>query len=102
MNSKCTIVLALLAGILGGTLTRYITPPSAFAQSDQATAAKEIRAQSVTLVDDLNRTVGTFTVAPDPKWQSSIRDGRRIVLLDSQGREIWSAGGSNFRALTVR
>jgi len=102
MTNKCSIVLALLAGILGGTLTRYITPPSAFAQNDQPIATKEIRAQSVTLVDDLNRTVGTFTVAPDPKWQSSIRDDRRIVLLDSQGREIWSAGSSNFRALTIR
>ena len=93
MNNKCSIVLALFAGILGGTLTRYITPPSAFAQNDQSAATKEIRAQSVTLVDYLNRTVGTFTVAPV---------GRRIVLQDSQGREIWSAGGSNFRNLTIR
>jgi len=90
MNNKCSIVLALLGGIVGGTLTRYITPPSAFAQN---TATKEIRAQSVTLVDFLNRTVGTFTVAPV---------GRRIVLQDSQGLEIWSAGGSNFRNLTIR
>ena len=90
MNNKCSIVLALLGGIVGGTLTRYITPPSAFAQN---TATQEIRAQSVTLVDFLNRTVGTFTVAPV---------GRRIVLQDSQGLEIWSAGGSNFRNLTIR
>src|SRR5215475_10254983 len=100
MNNKCIIVLALFAGILGGTLMRYITPPSAFAQNDQSAATKEIRAQSVTLVDDLNRTVGTFTVAPDPR--SSIRDGRRVVLLDSKGREIWSAGGSIIRPLTIR
>jgi hypothetical protein len=102
MNNKCSIVLALFAGILGGTLTRYITPPSAFAQNDQSTATKEIRAQSVTLVDDRNRTVGTFTVAPDARWQSANQGGRRIVLRDSQGHEIWSAGGSSFRYLTNR
>jgi hypothetical protein len=102
MNNKCSIVLALFAGILGGTLTRYITPPSALAQNDQSTATKEIRAQSVTLVDDMNRTVGTFTVAPDPAWQSTKQGGQRIVLRDSQGRVIWSAGGSNFRYLTNR
>jgi hypothetical protein len=96
MNNKCSIVLALLAGILGGTLTRYITPPSAFAQNDQATATKEIRAQRVTIVDGMDRTVGTFMVAPQG-W-----GGRRVVLRDSQGREIWSAGGSSFRQLTDR
>jgi hypothetical protein len=96
MSNKCTIVLALFAGILGGTLTHYFAPPSAFAQNDQSTATKEIRAQRVTLVNGMNQTVGTFTVAPDA-WGAS-----RVVLRDSQGREIWSAGGSSFHELTNR
>jgi hypothetical protein len=102
MNNKCSIVLALFAGVLGGALTRYITPPSAFAQNNQSTAPKEIRAQSVTLVDDQNRIVGTFMVAADAGWQSANQGRRRIVLRDSQGHEIWSAGGTNFRYLTTR
>ena len=49
MNNRLTIAAALVAGLVGGLLTRYLTPPVAFAQ-DQASAPKEIRAQSFTLV----------------------------------------------------
>jgi hypothetical protein len=106
MNKTLSVALALAAGLLGGVLTRYITPPAAFAQN-QAPATKEIRAQSFTLVDSSNRTVGTFTV--DPTWpgppplppgalppapapRGRGPSGMRIVLRDSNGREIWSAG----------
>jgi hypothetical protein len=100
MNNKCSIALSLFAGILGGALTHYIAPASVLAQNNQPTATKEIRAQRVTLVDGMNQTVGTFTVAPE--WQSANGSGSRIVLRDSKGREIWSAGGSAFRELTDR
>ena len=40
MNNKCSLAVALVAGILGGMLTRYITPPSAFAQNDAKIADK--------------------------------------------------------------
>ncbi len=117
MNKPLTVVLALGGGLLGGLLTRYIGPPSAFAQN-QAPATKEIRAQSFTLVDSSNRTIGTFTSDADgppapppppgggiapltprrdrPSWRS------RIVLRDSDGREIWSAGEAQIRPLSQR
>jgi len=68
MNNKLSIAIALVAGLLGGLLVRYAVPPTAFAQNT-APAPKEIRAQSFTLVDSANRTVGTFTTevgAPVP------------------------------------
>ena len=60
MNNKLTVAIALVTGLLGGILTRYAAPPTAFAQAT-APAPKEVRAQSFTLVDSANRTVGTFT-----------------------------------------
>jgi len=106
MNKTLSLALAVVAGLLGGVLTRYIAPPAAFAQN-QAPATKEIRAQSFTLVDSSNRTVGTFTVdstwpgppppppgvlPPVPAPRGRGPSGMRIVLRDSNGREIWSAG----------
>ncbi|MGA7239996.1 MAG: hypothetical protein WBY44_30220 [Bryobacteraceae bacterium] len=105
MNKMLTIALGLGAGLLGGLLTRYIAPPAAHAQ-DQAAVAKEIRAQSFTLVDEFNHTAGTFTYEAPPAARMTIplppsinqpapqRWGAgRIVLRDANGREIWSAGG---------
>ena len=110
MNKKLSIALALVAGLLGGLLTRCIAPPAALAQ-DQAPITKEIRAQSFTLVDESDHTVGTFTIDPGlttilqrppaPNKQVFVHPPR-IVLRDSNGREIWSAGGSPFRQLSER
>jgi hypothetical protein len=103
MNKTLTIALGLSAGLLGGLLTRYIAPPAAHAQ-DQAAVAKEIRAQSFTLVDQFDHTAGTFAYEPPPGArmmlqrppsinQPAPRVGPgRIVLRDANGREIWSAG----------
>ena len=74
MNKPLIIVLALGGGLLGGLLTRYIGPPSAFAQN-QASVTKEIRAQSFTLVDSSNRTIGTFTSDAD----RLLRLQRRVI-----------------------
>ena len=71
MNKTLTIALGLGAGLLGGLLTRYIAPPAAHAQ-DQAAVAKEIRAQSFTLVDEFNHTAGTFTYEPRPAARMTI------------------------------
>jgi hypothetical protein len=114
MNKILTIALALGAGLFGGILTRYIAPPAAHAQ-DQAAVAKEIRAQSFTLVDQFDHTAGTFTYEPTPGArmmlqrppsmnQPAPRVGPgRIVLRDANGHEIWSAGANSLiRPVTER
>ena len=118
MNNKLVIAIAVVAGLVGGLLSRYAAPPSAFAQN-QATVTKEVRAQSFTLVDPSDRTIGTFTAEPDvsgiqpffqpgPSPRLNTPQQRptvfptRIVLRDSNGREIWSAGGSSIRQLSQR
>jgi len=110
MDKNLSIALALGAGLLGGLITRYVAPPAAFAQN-QAPIAKEIRAQSFTLVDPMDRAVGTFTFEPAdipqlspqpaPGRSAPVRNGR-IVLRDSSGRQIWTAGGNPIRELSVR
>ena len=82
---------ALVAGLVGGTISRYISPVSALAQGKTAPAA-EIRAQSFVLVDSSDQTVGTFTTTPRANARG-VTTGSRIVLRDKNGREIWSAGG---------
>ncbi len=60
----------------------------------------EIRGQRFTLVDSSDYAVGTFTAEPvsaqGPKYPPLAKASHppmRIVLRDSRGREIWSAGG---------
>lgn len=112
MNRTFNVALALSAGLLGGLLTHYIAPPAAFAQvqapslpvpgvPNNRPITKEIRAQSFTLVDQADHTVGTFTVEPAPV-RRDFRLGARVVLRDSNGREIWSAGGSAILPLSER
>ncbi len=109
MNKNLSVALALVAGLLGGLLTRYVAPPAALAQ-DKAPITKDIRAQSFTLVDQLDRTVGTFTIDPGPVTTRLLLPNNqvvpvrpmRIVLRDSDGREIWSAGDSVIRQLAEK
>jgi hypothetical protein len=100
MNKTLTVALPLAAGLLGGMLTRYIAPPAAFAQNP-APVAKEIRAQSFTLVDSSDHTLGVFTAEPASRNPGNSTP-RRIVLRDSHGREIWSAGGNGIRPASER
>ncbi|HWE49660.1 MAG TPA: hypothetical protein VG273_07725 [Bryobacteraceae bacterium] len=110
MPKKLQFILPLLAGLLGGILTRYIAPPVALAQTPPA-VTKEVRAQSFTLVSPNDQTAGTFTAEPVPgmggrviihnrglpnQTTETIRP-MRIVLRDPQGNELWSAGGSGIR-----
>jgi hypothetical protein len=113
MNKTLTVALALAAGLFGGMITRYITPPAAHAQ-DQAAIAKEIRAQSFTLVDQFDHTAGTFSYEAGPGARMLQRGPStnqpaprvppgRIVLRDANGREIWSAGANSLiRPVTER
>lgn len=84
MNRGLILSLALAAGLVGGVLSRYITPTPVLAQS---AAPKEIAAQSFVLMDDKNNIVGVFKPS-DP------RSDRTVVLLDRSGREVWRAGVS--------
>lgn len=114
MNNKLNVAVALFAGLAGGMLTRYIAPPSVFAQTQNTAVTKEVRAQSFTLVDQYDNVAGTFTAesmgSPNiilPGDGSAPRVQRRpsrIVLRDSYGHEIWGVGGSTVRPLmsTVR
>ena len=98
MNNKINFALALAAGLAGGILTRYIAPQAAFAQ-DQAPVTNEIRAQNFTVVDPSGRAVGTFALGPLPGFEGKIYG---IVLKDSTGHVMWSAGGSTVRQLSQR
>ena len=106
MNNKSSVFIALAAGLLGGLLTRYIAPTTAFAQN-QTSPTTEIRGRSFVLVDAQDNVVGTFASEPIPP--PGMFQGRRpgpepsrIVLRDSNGREIWSAGGNPMRPLSQR
>jgi hypothetical protein len=88
--------LALLAGLLGGMLSRYIAPVPVLAQN-QAAAPRDVRAQSFILTDADGNTVGVFTAGPQKLGQK-----RAIVLLDQDGTQIWSAGESHLRRLSER
>ncbi len=100
MQHRLNIAIALIAGLAGGMLTRFVAPPTVAAQ-DQPQVVQEVRAKSFVIVDALNRAVGTFTAEPVPGGLTVIRPGNppvpiqipsRIVLHDGQGREVWSAG----------
>jgi len=113
MNRNLTLALSLAAGLLGGWLSHYATLPTVHAQAP-APNALELRAQSFALVDDQGSAMGTFMVResaplvlrgpgyPEPNRKVIAPPTRspRIVLVDPQGREIWSAGGNPFRSLT--
>ena len=80
MNDTLRIAFAFVAGLFGGLVAHYVMPLVAYAQNQ---AAKEVRAQNFTLVDSSDHALGTFTYD---------RRRRVIVLKDSDGRELWSAG----------
>ena len=100
MNKKLNIAIAVAAGLFGSVVMHYVAPPLAFAQ-DQ-TAAREIRTESVALVDSSNNVVGVFTPEPVP-GAAAASPRRRIVLKDSRGQDIWTPeGNTKLLPLTMR
>ena len=102
MNNKLTIAVAVVAGLAGGMLTRFIAPPPAFAQAPAQTAqgpSDEVRARSFVLVDNRNNPVATFVAGSGRGTESGV-----VELKDPGGNVIWRAGGSPVRPLnaTVR
>lgn len=79
--SKKIVALAFAAGLLGGVASRYLAPQPVHADS----SPQEIRARRFVLIGDGGTVIGTF---------SAEASGKAIKLFDSQGQEIWSAGGT--------
>jgi hypothetical protein len=81
MNRIPTIALALSAGLVGGLLSRYITPEPVHAQG-QTIAPKEIRAQSFVLVDEKGFPRGIFAIEQTgfPTIEASALDGHVYTL----------------------
>jgi hypothetical protein len=101
--NRMTIAVALVAGLVGGVISRYISPAPVLAQQaqPQSPAPVELRAQRFVLVNPDGTAAGTFTVEPGkladvPLTPPSIR------LLDWSGKEIWRAGGSPVRNLALK
>jgi hypothetical protein len=104
MSRILTLTLSLAAGLLGGTLSRWVTPTTVFAQA-QLAAPREIRAQRFTLVDENGRIRGVFAIeSPAPINGVEIKGaGNAIIkLFDNSGHEIFNAGPPSTRPLSQR
>ena len=87
MSSKLTLITAISAGFLGGLGASYVRPNVAMAQQ-QPPEPKTVEAQSFVLLDASNNVVATFKAARPTR----ISKGQSVVLVDRDGRELWSAG----------
>jgi hypothetical protein len=101
--NKTTIAVALAAGLVGGAISRYISPAPVLAQQAQAPTSTpvELRAQRFSLVNPQGAVVATFAV-DQPRLDPSAPNTPSIRLLDSNGKEIWRAGGSPVRNLALK
>ena len=108
--NRTTIVVALMAGLAGGLISRYISPAPVLAQQPQAQspAPVELRAQRFALVNPNGAVVATFTV-DQPKeilpgsWPAGVPLLPPVIrLLDWSGKEMWSAGGNPMRKLALK
>ena len=96
MKKHLTVVIAVAAGFLGGMLSHFVTPPAAFAQA-QNPGTREVRAQRFVFVDLNSRPFATFMVQPGSVGPDGWHG--RVLLVDDQGRELWSAGRDPIRPL---
>lgn len=91
MTRKINFGLSLAAGLLGGILSHYIAPQSAWSQS-QTVPPKEVNAQRFVLMNDKGAPFGVFGF--DKNGNAG------ITLFDQSGKVIWSENGKpNPRAL---
>jgi len=84
--------LALAAGLLGGTLSRYVTPTTVLAQT-QSTAPKQIRAQHFILVNEDGIVLGVFAVDSSVTIHGFKQKGSNAPIgsFDDSGREVFRA-----------
>jgi hypothetical protein len=101
--NRMTIAVALVAGLVGGVISRYLSPAPVLAQQAQAQspAPVELRAQRFVLVNPDGGVAGTFTVE-QPKPTDIPFTPPSIRLLDWSGKEIWRAGGNPVRKLALK
>jgi hypothetical protein len=90
---KLNIGLSIAAGLLGGIFSHYVWTQPVQAQN-QTPAPKEVRAQSFVVVNEKGETQGVLTFGEPKNGRTSVK------LFDSNGREIFSAGGSPMRPLS--
>lgn len=90
---KLNIGLSIAAGLLGGIFSHYIWTQPVQAQN-QTPAPKEVRAQSFVVVNEKGETQGVLTFGEPKNGRTSVK------LFDSNGREIFSAGGNPMRPLS--
>ena len=102
--NKSTIAVALAAGLIGGVISRYISPAPVLAQQAQAQspAPVELRAQRFSLVNPDGSVVATFTVDHPKTPDSFPLPPPSVRLLDSGGKELWRAGGNPMRKLALK
>jgi hypothetical protein len=107
--NKMTVLIAFVAALAGGVISRYAAPAPVLAQQTpaQSPAPVELRAQRFALVNPQGLVVATFTV-DQPKdifpgaTPMEVFQPPSIRLLDSNGKEIWRAGGSPVRNLALK
>jgi hypothetical protein len=105
--NKMTVLIAFVAALAGGVISRYAAPAPVHAQQAQTPAPVELRAQRFALVNPQGLVVATFTV-DQPKdifpgaTPMEVFQPPSIRLLDSNGKEIWRAGGSPVRNLALK
>ena len=90
---KMNIGLSIAAGLLGGIFSHYVWTQPVQAQN-QLPAPKEVRAQSFVVVNEKGELQGVLTFGEPKNGRTSVK------LFDSNGREIFSAGGSPMRPLS--
>jgi hypothetical protein len=100
--NKMTVLIAFVAALAGGVISRYAAPVPVHAQQAQAptSAPVELRAQRFALVNPDGGVVATFVA--DQSNPTDILAQPSIRLLDWRGKEIWSAGGSPVRKLALK
>ena len=103
--NKPTIALSLAAGLLGGMLSRYLTPMPVHAQvSPQVNdfglppAGAQTLKLPITLVDQAGNTVGALMM--DFDGLPNIRLYGSSPRTKGGLREIWAARGATFRPAT--
>jgi len=97
---KLNVLLAVFAGLLGGTLSHYLWPQP----EPQVRSENVVAAQRFVLTNDKGQPAGVFAVenpSPQCAQYGTVRcNVPSIVLYDAEGREIWRASGS-VKPLTV-